>query len=117
MAVHVVCAETEDQARRQIGPVNVMYSNLSKGIIDAKLPSPDDAVKELGGLPTLEKYVLGSGIPPKFIAGTPEQVHHQLTELGKDLSVDEIMIQDMMTDHKARLKSYELLAETFSSKK
>lgn len=113
LAVHVVCADTEEEARKQIGPVNIMYANLSKGILDMKLPTPDDAVKELGGLPTLEKYVSGSGIPPKFIAGTPAQVHDQLTQLGKDLSVDEIIVQDMMTDHKARLRSYELLADVF----
>ena len=113
LAVHVVCADTEEEARRQIAPVNVMYHNLSKGIIDAQLPSPDEAVEQLGGLPKLEKYVPGSGIPPKFIAGTPEQVHEQLVQLGEDLSVNEIIIQDMMTDHKARLHSYDLLASVF----
>ncbi len=116
LSVHVVCADTEEEARRQIAPVNIMYQNLSKGIIDAKLPTPDEAVKELGGLPTLEKYTPGSGIPPKFIAGTPKQVHEQLIQLGKDLDVDEIIIQDMMTDHKARLHSYDLLAEVFGLK-
>ena len=76
----------------------------------------DEAVKELGGLPKLEKYVSGSGIPPKFIAGTPDQVHEQLTQIQKDLSVDEIMVQDMMTDHQARLNSYKLLASIFKLK-
>lgn len=113
LSVHVVCTDTEEEARRQIAPVNIMYRNLSKGIIDAQLPTPDDAIKELGGLPKLEKYDVGSGVPPKFVAGTAEQVHEQLTQLGKDLSVDEIIIQDMMTDHKARLRSYDLLADVF----
>lgn len=116
LAVHVVCADTEDEARKQIAPVNVMYNNLSKGIIDIQMPKPDEAVKELGGLPKLEKYVSGSGIPPKFIAGTPDQVHEQLTQIQKDLSVDEIMVQDMMTDHQARLNSYKLLASVFELK-
>ena len=93
-----------------------MYRNLAKGVIDIPLPSPDDAIKELGGLPTIGEYVPGSGIPPRFIAGNPEQVHQQLTQLGKDLSVDEIIIQDMMTDHEARLRSYELLSSTFDLK-
>jgi len=113
LSVHVVCADTEEEARRQLAPVNVMYRNLSKGIIDAQLPSPDGAIKELGGLPKLEKYIAGSGVPPRFVAGTTKQVHEQLTQLGKDLSVDEIIIQDMMTDHKARLRSYDLLSNAF----
>ena len=116
LAVHVVCADTEEEAHRQTAPVRVMYRSLAKGIIDTPLLSPDDAVKELGGLPTIGEYAPGSGIPPRFIAGTPEQVHQQLTQLGKDLSVDEIIIQDMMTDHKARLHSYELLSSAFKLK-
>lgn len=113
LAVHAVCADTEDEARKQIAPVNVMYNNLSMGIIDKRLPSPEEAVKQLGGLPEIEKYNPGSGIPSKFIAGTARQVHEQIMQLQKDLSVDEIMIQDMMTDHKARLHSYELMASVF----
>lgn len=117
LAVHVVCADTEEEARKQIAPVNIMYQMLSKGIIDFQLPSPEAAVKQLGGLPKLETYIAGSGIPPKFIAGTPDQVRDQLTQLSKDLNVDEIMIQDMMTDHEARLRSYTLLASVFNLKK
>ena len=116
LAVHVVCADTEEEAHRQTAPVRVMYRSLAKGFIDTPLLSPDDAVKELGGLPTIGEYVSGSGIPPRFIAGTPEQVHQQLIQLGKDLSVDEIIIQDMMTDHEARLRSYELLSSVFELK-
>lgn len=116
LAVHVICADTEDEARKQAAPVTIMYNNLSKGITDSKLPNPDKAVEQLGGLPEIEKYKEGTGVPPKFIAGTPDQVQEQLTQLGEDLSVDEIIIQDMMTDHQARLHSYDLLASTFELK-
>lgn len=115
LAVHVVCADTEEEARRQLAPVHVMYRNLMRGDINTPLLSPDDAVAELGGLPNLETYVAGSGVPPKFIGGTLEQVQEQLENLAKDLAVDEIMIQDVMTDHQARLRSYELLAQIMSS--
>ena len=59
---------------------------------------------------------VGSGIPPGFIFGTPEQVHEELQTLSDDLSVNEIIIQDLMTDHRARLHSYELLASAFDLK-
>ncbi len=116
LSLHVVCADTEEEARKQIAPVKIMYNNLSKGIMDAQLPLPDEAVKQLSGLPKLERYVSGSGIPPRFVAGTPEQVFMQLTQIGKDFDIDEIIIQDMMTDHKARLHSYKLLADVFGLK-
>ena len=116
LAVHVVCADTEAEAQRQLAPVNVMYNNLSKGILDAELPDPDKAVAQLGGLPTLERYVNGSGIPPKFIGGTAGQVHEQLMQMAYDLGVEEVIVQDMLTDHQARLRSYELLAAAFELK-
>lgn len=47
----------------------------------------------------MEKYSSGSKIPPKFIVGTPEMVQQQLEYLAKDFSLEEIIIQDMMTDH------------------
>jgi len=115
LSVHAVCADSEDEARRQLAPVHVMYANLSRGNLRAPMLSPDDAVKFLGGLPELERYQAGSGVPPKFIGGTFDQVQETLEQLARDLSVDEIIIQDIMVDHAARLHSYELLARMLSA--
>lgn len=110
LGIHVVCADTEEEARRQLAPVHVMYQNLHQGNMNSPLLTPDQAVDALGGLPALERYARGTGIPPKFIGGTPEQVQEQLEQITEDLSLDEIIIQDMMTEHAARLRSYELMA-------
>ncbi|MEX2574431.1 MAG: hypothetical protein WD317_09040 [Balneolaceae bacterium] len=114
LSVHVVCAETEKEAQRQITPVILMYRYLSQGMMDMKIPKPAQAVEELGELPRRQPYEKGSGIPPRFIFGTPEQVHEDLKALSEDLSVNEIIVQDLMTDHQARLHSYELLASEFN---
>lgn len=111
LGVHVVCADTEEEARRQLAPVHVMYRNLATGNLRAPLLAPDGAVAQLGGLPPLERYRPGTGIPPRFVGGTPEQVQDQLEQLSEDLALREIIVQDVMTDHEARLRSYELLAE------
>lgn len=111
LAVHAVCADTEDEARRQLAPVHVMYDNLARGDLKSPMLRPDEAVRRLGGLPRLERYQRGSGVPPRFVGGTPEQVAEQLEELRTDLAVDEIMVQDLVTDPMARLRSYELLAQ------
>ena len=113
LSVHVVCADTDEEARRQIAPVSLMYKKLAKGDISGRLPFPDDAVKQLGYLPDLEEYKPGSGQPPKFIAGSPARVKDIIDRLAADLQVDEIMIQDMFTDLDARFRSYDLLAEVF----
>jgi luciferase family oxidoreductase group 1 len=110
LGVHVVCADSEEEARRQLAPVHVMYRNMAQGRLNDPLLLPDQAVDALGGLPSLERYVKGSGIPPKFIGGTPEQVQEALQGLVDDLGLAEIIVQDMLTDHAARLRSYELLS-------
>ena len=38
-------------------------------------------------------------------------VQQQMEDLAKDFSLCEIIIQDMMTNHDARLRSYELMAK------
>src|SRR5690606_25948231 len=110
LAIHVVCADSEEEARRQLAPVHLMYRNLASGNPHAPVRDPEGAAAELGGLPPLERYRPGSGVPPRFLGGTPAQVGEQLNELARDLEVDEFMIQDLVTDHAARLRSYELLA-------
>lgn len=110
LAVHAVCADTEEEARRQLAPVHVMYRNLAVGKLNAPIPDPDRAIDELGRVPELERYRRGTGIPPRFIGGTPDQVGEQLLELAEDLDLQEIMIQDLVTDPEARLRSYELLS-------
>jgi luciferase family oxidoreductase group 1 len=110
LAIHVVCADSEDEARRQLAPVHLMYSNLLRGNRRAPMLDPDGAVAQLGGMPPLERYRIGTGVPPRFLGGTPAQVGEQLEQLARDLDIDEVMIQDLITDHAARLRSYELLA-------
>lgn len=111
VAVHVVCADTEEEARRQLAPVHVMYENLARGDLKQPMLGPDAAIERLGGLPTLERYRPGSGVPPKFLGGTPSGVREQLQALAADLQVNEIMIQDLVSEQSARLRSYELLAD------
>ncbi len=111
LSVHVVVADTEEEARRQLAPVHVMYRNLARGDVRAPLLDPDAAVAEMGGLPEVHPYEQGSRTPPRFIGGTLEHVEEQLDQIARDLDLSEIMIQDLMTDHQARLRSYELLSQ------
>lgn len=110
LSVHVVCTDTEEEARKQLAPVTIMYKNLSAGRLDIDLPMPDEAVKQLGYLPEIEKYVAGSLLPPKFVAGNFESVQKQLKDLAMDFDLEEIIIQDMLIDFRARLRSYEMIS-------
>ncbi len=52
-SVHVVCANTDEEERKQLAPVIIMYQNLSAGRLDIDLPMPVQAVKQLGYLPVI----------------------------------------------------------------
>ena len=110
LSVHAVCADSEDEAAKQLAPVTIMYKNLSVGRLDMDLPLPDEAVKQLGYIPEIEKYVPGSMVPPRFIAGNFKSVQRQFEDLAHDFQVDEFIIQDIIVDEKARLRSYELMS-------
>ncbi|MDB5191158.1 MAG: MsnO8 family class oxidoreductase [Segetibacter sp.] len=88
LAVHVVCADTEEEAARQLAPVHLMYRNLSIGRLHAPIPGADEAIRQLGGIPTIEKYIAGTLVPPKFVGGNPDSVREQLTILAKNFSVN-----------------------------
>ena len=111
LSIHVVVADSEDEARRQLAPVHVMYQNLARGSIKEPMLDPDSAVEALGGPPPIDQYQAGSRIPPRFVGGTIQQVGEQLEQISHDFDTNEIMIQDLMTDHTARLRSYELLTQ------
>ncbi|MBC7850423.1 MAG: MsnO8 family LLM class oxidoreductase [Chitinophagaceae bacterium] len=111
LAIHVVCADTEEEANHQLAPVRWMYRNLSIGNLNAPVLRPREAVEALGGIPVLEKYVPGSRVVPKFVGGNLERVQDQLESIATDFDVEEIIVQDLITEHHARLRSYELLSK------
>jgi alkanesulfonate monooxygenase SsuD/methylene tetrahydromethanopterin reductase-like flavin-dependent oxidoreductase (luciferase family) len=49
----------------------------------------------------------------RSVVGTPEQVHERLLAMAADYQADELIIVTITHDFKARLRSYELLAEAF----
>jgi len=76
------------------------------------IPTPEDAIAELGPAPETPPSELGEW--PRYFAGTPERVRDQLIDMASVLHVDELMIVTIAHDHRARMRSYQLLAEAFN---
>ncbi len=89
VALGVVCADTEDEAKQLAGAG------------DALFPNEGD---------TLEPSPLADR---KLLVGTPNEVKARLEQLSLLYGVDEIIIVTMIPDYRKRLRSYELLAEAF----
>ena len=74
------------------------------------IPTPEEALAELGPR-NLE--AAPDGEFPRYVIGAPDRVRTQLIDMGSQLGVDEMMIVTIVHDHRARMRSYELLADAF----
>jgi luciferase family oxidoreductase group 1 len=109
VAVFVVCADTEAEAQRLARSRDLFIVRLYTGRAGA-YPSVE----------TAERYpysprelAIVEHARQRTVAGTPEQVRGSLEVLAADYGVDELVVVTITHDPKARLRSYELLAEVF----
>ncbi|MGG2200114.1 LLM class flavin-dependent oxidoreductase [Paenibacillus validus] len=89
VALGVVCADTEDEAKQLAGAGDALFRNEGD---------------------TLEPSPLADR---KLLVGTPNEVKARLEQLSLLYGVDEFIIVTMIPDYRKRLRSYELLAEAF----
>jgi alkanesulfonate monooxygenase SsuD/methylene tetrahydromethanopterin reductase-like flavin-dependent oxidoreductase (luciferase family) len=75
------------------------------------IPTPEEAIAELGSSPAIQPEL---GDWSRYFAGTPDKVRDQLIDMASVLRVDELMIVTIVHDHRARMRSYELLARAFN---
>ena len=114
VAINVVCAETEERARRVQAPGVLVRLQAAAGRLPHGVPSSADAVRELGGLPEVTQYVEGSW--PRSVAAAPERLCDILDAMVTEVAADELMIQDLIAEPEDRLESYRLMADTLHLK-
>jgi luciferase family oxidoreductase group 1 len=114
VALGVVCADTEAEAKRLFTSTQLHIRRIRLHGKRLPVPSPDHAIAELGELAFGEDEVVrGGGEWPRYIVGAPEQVREELERMANDLQVEEMMVIAVLHDHQARLRSYQLVAEVF----
>ena len=109
IALGVICADSEDEAKRLRLSSRLMRRRLRQGII-LPIPSPEDAYAELGNRDEAPEE---GAEWPRYTYGTPAQVREKLSRIAEQLGLDEIMALTVVHDHAARRRSYELLAGAF----
>ncbi len=110
VAAWAICAETDAEALRLSASMRMMMTLLHRGRLIA-VPTVEKAQQFLAqeGLDT-------DIMPPgrRLITGTPQRVHEEVEHLSGEYGrADEILIVNIMYDHAARMRSYELIAEEF----
>ena len=109
VAVFVVCADTEAEAKRLAQSRDLFLVRLYTG-----RPGPYPSVEEAETYPySAQELAIANHARQRTIAGAPDEVRERLLALGAEYGVDELVIVTITHDFKARLRSYELLAEAF----
>jgi alkanesulfonate monooxygenase SsuD/methylene tetrahydromethanopterin reductase-like flavin-dependent oxidoreductase (luciferase family) len=87
MAMGIICADTEDEAKKSVTEVSGLLKPL--GVAETELPE----------------------FERKLLVGTPSQIKAHLEAIQKLTGVEEFLIVTMVADYEKRLRSYELLAK------
>lgn len=109
VGVSVLCAASDEEAERLSASRNLWVLWLLEGR-HRPFPSPEEAL----ATPLSEaQQITLRGINQRAIVGTPDKVRERLLALGRSYGVDEFVVLTITYDFASRLRSYELLAETF----
>jgi luciferase family oxidoreductase group 1 len=107
VAVNVVCADTDSDARYLARPGWLSFLALRSGR-PVPLPTPEQAAEHPFGpaeAAFLQERLAGQAV------GSPDTVRRQLTELLERTGADELMVTSQLYDLADRLRSYELVAD------
>jgi len=109
VALWTVCADTDAEAERLASSARMMFAHLLVGKSIA-VPPPEQATAWLAAN--------AAALPPRagrrVIAGNPDTVRRGIEAAAREYAADEAMMVNIMYDHAARRRSYELVAEAFT---
>jgi luciferase family oxidoreductase group 1 len=108
VAVMALCAESEAEAQVHAASLRLSRLNLARGV-HAGIASPEEALAYPYSPAELD-YLARTTTPA--VVGDPQQVLVRLQEIAKDYETAELGIVTLCFHFAARLRSYELLAET-----
>ena len=105
--INVFAADTDREAQRLFTSAQQQFTNMVRNR-RGKLQPPIDDMESYWTPP--EKAHVAGMLKYSFV-GSPHTVRRGLDEFIRQTGVDELMVVCAIYDHRARLRSYELLAE------
>jgi luciferase family oxidoreductase group 1 len=120
VAVWTICADSDDEAQRLAASGRMAFTMLRRGELIA-VPPPEQALEFLEGErrareARAEAQPEAPGQPRaqrRTVVGSPEKVRSELEAVASEYGASEVIAVNVLYDHQARRRSYELLAEAF----
>ena len=107
LAIIVITAETEEEAKYLAGPVELMWAQLTTGKQDLKIHTLEEAKNHIY---TLDEKRAKEINKERFVIGSVETVAEKLHQLAKASLVDEIINADFYPNQESRKQGHRLLA-------
>jgi luciferase family oxidoreductase group 1 len=112
LALGVVCAETDGEARRQASSGELGMVRFLQGIRDRPMPSVEEA---LAHRYDDHEQALRAGRSAHVLVGDVARVRDALAALVAASGADEVMVLTHVHDHDTRKRSYELVAKALAA--
>jgi alkanesulfonate monooxygenase SsuD/methylene tetrahydromethanopterin reductase-like flavin-dependent oxidoreductase (luciferase family) len=118
VAVWTICAETDEQAQRLASSGRMAFTMLRRGELIA-VPPPETALEFIA---REERVRAEAAKGPasrqqraqrRTVVGSPATVRRELEDVAAKYAADEVIAVNILYDHQARRRSYELLAQAF----
>ena len=108
-ALWTVAADTDAEAERLASSARMMMAHLMMGR-SIPVPTPEKALAWLA-----ENPQVAAGPGRRVIAGTPGKVRAGIEAAAAEYGADEVMLVNILHDHQARRRSYQLVADSFAT--
>ena len=108
-AVFAICAQTSEEAERLAASIDLRRLQMARGH-EGLIATTEEALAQ--PYSDAERAVIAKE-RARAVIGTPETVKAGLLRLKEQFEADELMIITITGDYASRLRSYELLAESF----
>jgi luciferase family oxidoreductase group 1 len=109
VAVWAICAETDAEANLLASSFKMLILCLQLGDLIA-VPSPERAAQFLV---EHAKRPGSLSLQRRIVVGTPEVVKNGIEAIAAEYEADEVLIVNIVYDHSARKRSYQLIANAF----
>ncbi|MGI9170393.1 MAG: LLM class flavin-dependent oxidoreductase, partial [Caulobacteraceae bacterium] len=110
LGINVVAADTETEARRLFSSLQQAFVALRFGTPGPLPPPVDDMERRLD---PAAKAMLDQALSCAIV-GSPETVRAGLADFSARTGADELMVTGSIFDHGARLRSFEIAAQTLA---